>query len=109
MKKTVKKKRMAEGLMQGLQEAVLISQGKISPGRVTFCLSFRPAPKWSKTAIKKLREQYKMSQPAFASMLNVKVTTLRAWEQGQRTPDSAAARLLEIFSLDKELMKKFAA
>jgi putative transcriptional regulator len=50
-----------------------------------------------------------MSQPVFASLLNVKTTTVRAWEQGQRSPDGAASRLLEILSKDVDIAEELAS
>ena len=37
-----------------------------------------------------------LSQPVFAAALNVSPETIRAWEQGKRTPDGATLRLLEV-------------
>lgn len=105
----MKKKRIASDLINSLEEAVAMEEGKI-PGRTTERKLSRPAPKWSKTAIKKLREDvFHMSQPVFASLLNVKPATIRAWEQGQRTPDGAAARLLEILSKDQSIAQELAS
>lgn len=50
-----------------------------------------------------------MSQPVFASLLNVKAATVRAWEQGQRVPDGAPARLLEILAGDATIAEKLAS
>lgn len=105
----MKKKRIASDLINSLEEAVAMEEGKIS-GRTSERKLSRPAPKWSKTAIKKLREDvFHMSQPVFASLLNVKPATIRAWEQGQRTPDGAAARLLEILSKDQSIAQELAS
>jgi DNA-binding transcriptional regulator YiaG len=105
----MKKTRMATGLLQSLKEANAIERGELK-GRETARKLSRPAPKWSKTAIKKLREEmFEMSQPVFASLLNVKPATVRAWEQGQRTPDGAAARLLEILSKDAHIAEELAS
>ena len=38
----------------------------------------------------------KQSQPIFALLLNVSVETERAWEQGRRTPEGSALRLLQV-------------
>lgn len=104
-----KQKRMADGLLQGLEEAVAMERGKLKGRETTRTLS-RPAPKWSKLQIKKLREDvFEMSQPVFASLLNVKPATIRAWEQGQRTPDGAASRLLEILSKDVHIADELAS
>ena len=102
----MKKNRMADGLLKGLEHAIQVEAGKAKGCERTRSLS-RPAPKWTKTAIKKLREEiFKMSQPEFASLLNVKPPTVRSWEQGQREPDGAAARLLEILAGDVEIADK---
>lgn len=105
----MKKKRIANDLIGSLQEAVHMEQGTLH-GRISERKLSRPAPKWSKVAIKKLREEvFDMSQPMFASLLNVKPATVRAWEQGQRTPDAAAARLLEILSNDPTIANDLAS
>jgi DNA-binding transcriptional regulator YiaG len=43
-----------------------------------------------------LRRRLDVSQREFAEMLNVSVGTVRAWEQGLRSPDGASLRLLDI-------------
>lgn len=98
-----KHKQMAAGLLKSLNEAEAMDHGGLK-GRETKRALSRPAPKWSKAQIKKLRmEVFEMSQTVFASLLNVKPATVRAWEQGQRTPDGAAARLLEVLSKDSSI------
>ena len=105
----MKNKRVANGLLKSLKEAAAMERGELV-GRETSRGLSRPAPKWSKLAIKKLRvDVFKMSQPVFASLLNVKPATVRAWEQGQRTPDGAAARLMEILSKDVEIADELAS
>lgn len=100
---------MADGLLQSLKEAAAMERGELAGKEISRRLS-RPAPKWTKQAIKKLREEvFQMSQPVFASLLNVKPATVRAWEQGQRTPDGAAARLLEILSNDVDIADELAS
>jgi DNA-binding transcriptional regulator YiaG len=46
--------------------------------------------------IREIRRGFDVSQRVFADMLNVSLATVRAWEQGLRTPDGAATRLLFI-------------
>ncbi len=43
-----------------------------------------------------IRTKLNVSQPVFASLLNVPVTTARSWEQGKRKPSGAALRLLDL-------------
>ena len=103
------KKRMAEGLLVALQQAVPMESGRLK-GRERVRNLTRPAPKWSKHEIKRLRtEVFQMSQPVFASLLNVKPATVRAWEQGQRVPDGTAARLLEILAADASIAESLAS
>ncbi|MBI2606180.1 MAG: transcriptional regulator [Deltaproteobacteria bacterium] len=105
----MKKKRMAEGLLKGLRQAAAMERGELS-GRERVRTLSRPAPRWTRHEIKRLRQDtFHMSQPVFASLLNVKPATVRAWEQGQRTPDGAAARLLEVLSQDIEIAEKLAS
>ena len=53
-------------------------------------------PPFDADRIQELRRTFNVSQRVFAEMLNVSLATVRAWEQGVRTPDGAAARLLGI-------------
>jgi DNA-binding transcriptional regulator YiaG len=46
--------------------------------------------------IRAIRDGLGLSQVVFAQILNVSPATVRAWEQGQREPDGASLRLLEI-------------
>jgi len=57
-----------------------------------------PAPPkpMKKQEIVKLRQQLNLSQAVFASVLNVSVKTVQAWEQGLRQPSDAALKLLTI-------------
>jgi len=43
-----------------------------------------------------IREKLNLSQPVFAALLNVPLTTARSWEQGKRKPSVAALRLLDL-------------
>jgi putative transcriptional regulator len=99
-------KTMAEGLIQGLQEAVAYSRGEVKLRTRTRELP-KPAPKWTASQIRKLRKEiYHMSQPAFAILLNVTAATVRSWEQGQKSPSGAAARLLQIIANDRHMVEK---
>lgn len=69
-----------------------------------------PAPEWTAKEIKRFREKtLVMSQTEFAALLNIKVPTVRAWEQGHNVPSGAAARLIEAFKKDPTLIEKLIA
>jgi len=53
-------------------------------------------------SIKELRGWTKLSQPEFAAMLGVELSTLRNWEQGRREPTGPARALLRAIHNDPE-------
>lgn len=100
---------MVKGLIQGLREAAEHSQGKRHLNE-----SLReipgPAPKWTSSKIKHLRKDiFRLSQPLFAALLNVTPSTVRSWEQGQKSPSGAAARLLQILEVNQNALDKLIA
>jgi putative transcriptional regulator len=50
--------------------------------------------------IKELRTWTKLSQPQFAALLGVELSTLRNWEQGRREPAGPARALLRAIRND---------
>ena len=102
-------KTMAEGLIQGLEEAVAHSHGELKLRGRSRELP-KAAPKWTSSQIRKLRKEvYQMSQPAFATLLNVTAATIRSWEQGQKSPSGAASRLLQIIAVDRQAIERLIA
>ena len=61
-------------------------------------------PRYDAARIQAIRHGLNVSQKAFADMLNVSLATVRAWEQGLRTPDGAATRLLSIAERHPEII-----
>ena len=53
-------------------------------------------PKFSAKDVARLRDKYGVSQAVFAALLNVSASTVQKWEQGQKEPGAAAAKLLQI-------------
>jgi len=91
-----------ELLIEGLKEAVSVAKGQAKPARVTrgrltaANVDVAPPPRYKSKKIAAVRSSLGVSQPVFASMLNVSSNTVRAWEQGDRTPEGATLRLLEL-------------
>ena len=83
-------------LIQSMKEGVAISKGEMKPSRVFV---------YSPLNVKAIREKTNKSQEDFASMIGVKVSTLRNWEQGRRTPDGAAISLLKVVSANPEYVE----
>ena len=100
---------VAEGLIQGLREAAQHSKGKRKL-KERLREIVRPAPRWTPSKIRHLRrDSYQLSQPLFAALLNVTTSTVRAWEQGQKSPSGAAARLLQLLEIDQKTLEKLVA
>ena len=104
-----KRKTIESGLIRGLEEALAHSKGTLKLKETVRELP-SPAPKWKPKDIQRLRKEiFAMSQMQFAILLNVAVPTVRAWEQGQKSPSGSAARLLELLYLDKKVLHKLLA
>ena len=58
---------------------------------------------------RRVRRRLNVSQREFAELLNVSVGTVRSWEQGLRTPDGAAQRLLDIAERQPDALLEAAA
>lgn len=53
-----------------------------------------PAVPYDAKKVKALREKLRASQPAFAQFIGVTIGTLRAWEQGAKSPNPIACRFM---------------
>ena len=82
-------------LKAGLEDAIAHDQGKLDLRSEIFEIPEPPAQYKAKD-IKKIREKNRYSQGIFARVLNVSIKTVQSWESGQRMPNQAALRLLEI-------------
>lgn len=74
-------------LTASLKEGAEILRGIKEPSR-TYHLD--------RVDIKRIRENYELTQTQFAAMLGISVRTLRNWEQGRRVPDGPAMVLLRV-------------
>lgn len=107
-----KKSDVGAQLIEALTEAVAIERGDAAPARLTRRTrtarqaSVPAAPKASSRQILRLRERLALSQPVFAQALNVSPDTVRAWEQGKRSPDGAALRLLEVADRNPQVIEQ---
>jgi putative transcriptional regulator len=85
------KKLEFDKLLESVQQAGDITAGRRRASRVFKVFS---------TDIKSLRTQTRLSQPEFAALLGVEVSTLRNWEQGRREPTGPAKALLRAIRND---------
>lgn len=111
---TVTNENFGELLLESAAEAVEIHEGRAAPARVHSYpvttardVEVEPAPVPSAEEIRAIREQLNVSQDVFAQILNVSTFTDRSWEQGQRAPDGAALRLLQIARRHPKVLTAF--
>lgn len=52
--------------------------------------------------VRRVRDELHASQAVFAKLLGVSPKTVRAWEQGERTPNPMARRFLDEIDVDRE-------
>lgn len=81
------KKEHFEELLVSIQQAGAIKRGEQEPVRKF---------KVEQVDVKKIRENYNLSQSEFSKLLGISVRTLHNWEQGRRTPVGSARVLLHV-------------
>lgn len=100
--------RLGQELIAGLKEAVEHARGA-KKLRWSLLEVPQPAKPWPKGQIVRLRKRrFGLSQPVFASLLSVTASTVRAWEQGLKSPSGAARRLLELADIAPEVFQRLA-
>lgn len=79
------RKELFEELLKSVKQGGAILRGEMRPSRTY---------KFDQPDVRSIRDRYGLSQPKFADMLGISVSTLRNWEQGRRKPEGAARILL---------------
>jgi putative transcriptional regulator len=74
-------------LLESVKQGSAIIKGTVKPLR-TF--------EFPESEVRKIREQYGLSQDKFATLMGISVATLRNWEQGRRKPEGPARVLLRV-------------
>jgi putative transcriptional regulator len=107
---TKRKTTYGSRLIASLGEAVAIERGDAKPAAVARHkltakhVTSLVAGTYPPARVQKIRKEMRLSQPVFAGILNVSPETVRAWEQGKRSPEGAALRLLEVTEHHPRLM-----
>jgi putative transcriptional regulator len=92
----------ADGLREGLEEALAWTRGEIALEVV----NIEPMPA---ERIKAIRKRVAPSVKKFAARYGLPVSTVNNWEQGRRHPDPAARLLLKTIEMDPDLVARAAA
>lgn len=104
----MRKSKLGQELIAGIKESIDHTRGTKKLRSTALSIPEAAKP-WSKEQIVRLRKRgFGVSQPVFASLLSVNVSTVRAWEQGQKIPSSAARRLLEVAEFDPGVFQRLA-
>lgn len=88
---------MFNALLESVQQADGIIQGKAAPARVT---------EFAEPEVKAIRAKTGLSQSRFANLVGVSKRTLENWEQGRRHPTGPARALLKILDADPQYALK---
>jgi putative transcriptional regulator len=81
------KKELFDELLQSVKQGGAIMRHTLKPAR-TFT--------FAESEVKKIRDQYGLSQDKFAILMGISTATLRNWEQGRRKPEGPARVLLQV-------------
>lgn len=87
--------KLGDELVQSMAEALAHAQGKRTGSRA-HKVAVKPGD------IQKARKRLGLSQDQFATAFGVSASTLRKWEQGQRSPTGAAKTLLKIIEREPQ-------
>lgn len=88
-------KKYFKDLKAGLEDIAAYKKGKLDLR--SECIEVpEPPARYKAKEIKKIRQKNRYSQSIFSKILNVSVKTVQSWESGQRIPNRAALRLLEL-------------
>lgn len=90
----MKDKEFAE-LLESVRQGGAILRGEAAP-----CRAFEiEAPD-----VRKIREDYDLSQSEFAALLGISIDTVQNWEQGRRKPTGPARVLLQVAANHPEVL-----
>lgn len=97
MTKTKERIATDEELKADLRRAVLMAELRMAYKNDAARAKAIPTPKpMSRKDVLRIRKEFRVSQKAFARLLNVSPKTVQSWEQGTREPSDAALKLLSI-------------
>ncbi|MCH8492431.1 MAG: helix-turn-helix domain-containing protein [Idiomarina sp.] len=80
-------------LLESVEQMDEIVKGEREPAKERFVAASR---------LKLIRKKVNLSQPKFAMLIGVELSTLRNWEQGRREPTGPAKVLIKAIERDPE-------
>jgi putative transcriptional regulator len=97
-------KKMFAELMEGANQMADHAAGKKVKGIREVTLEVKAPRTWTKEDIVKLRKKLRVSQSAFAVLLNISTKTVQKWEQGENQPNGSSLKLLTIAKKNPKML-----
>lgn len=97
-------KKLFEELRQSLLDMEAHAAGKKVKGVREVVKEVRALKPLSKEDIVKLRKKLRVSQSAFAVLLNISTKTVQKWEQGENQPNGSSLKLLAIAKKNPKML-----
>ena len=94
-------------LSASLKEAIAFKKGKGKARVHRRKVEVAPLPSYSKSEVKRIREDLNLSQKTFAELLGVSIKAVEAWEAGRTEPNGSAQRMLSIIDRDESSLEKY--
>jgi putative transcriptional regulator len=91
-----------ESIAKGLAEIEAHQKGKLKLRSTVLMVS--PTPTYDAKAVKRIRQNLKLPQRAFAKLCGVSDKTVEAWESGRNVPNGSARRLFELIEKDQSIL-----
>ena len=97
-------KKLFKELMEGARQMADHAAGKKVKGVREVVKEVRSPAPMSKKEIVELRKKLKVSQSAFAVLLNISTKTVQKWEQGENQPNGSSLKLLTIAKKNPKML-----
>lgn len=97
-------KELFKELQQSLRDMERHAAGKKVKGVREVSKELKSLSPMSKKEIVELRKRLKVSQSAFAMLLNISTKTVQKWEQGENQPNGSSLKLLTIAKKNPKML-----
>ena len=97
-------KRLFAELLEGAKQMEAHAAGKKVKGIREVVREVKAPAPLSKEEIVKIRKKLKVSQSAFAMLLNISTKTVQKWEQGENHPNGSSLKLLAIAKMNPKML-----
>lgn len=98
--------KLFDDLKESITDMGKHARGEHVKGITLNTVSIKPVPIADAKDIRRIRTYLGISQGAFAAILGVSKKAVEAWEAGINTPAKPVLRLLQLFSIRKNLLSE---